>query len=142
MMLLAAVTWWFLVDVYGTQHGIGDGPRAKGPFPSKELCRVAGASMFPSDSRFWTPKQVRVAEEEARVYSLRVNSEIIAKRKPGTKQTIELFNGTSVMFNEKDEFVGLVSGFGGGGSSGGMVSCPCYMALTPCTATEFEQDQP
>lgn len=93
--LLALTTWWFLVSVDGPR---GADTRIQGPFPTAELCRVAGELTVPSDRRFWLPAKVAKAEQEDRERAARYEQEWQAKlaqarvmaktAKPGSAVTV------------------------------------------------------
>lgn len=58
MTLLAVALWWFLAQDTKTER-----VSSIGPFPSADMCRLAGDQMT-DDPRFWTAK--RVVDEQRR----------------------------------------------------------------------------
>lgn len=56
-MILIISAWWILATVSGVSGRDGDIPRAIGPYPSEEICMIAGNKLMPSDSRFQTDSQ-------------------------------------------------------------------------------------
>lgn len=51
-LLSSGSQWWILVQNHdGRTQPV---PLAAGPYPSKEVCRLAGKAMMPDDQRFWT----------------------------------------------------------------------------------------
>lgn len=51
----AAVAWWILVASFGSGPDV---PRALGPYPSAEMCRLAARHAMPSAQQFWTEKEI------------------------------------------------------------------------------------
>lgn len=63
--------WWILVvgglaNPYSqAELAISRIPRAMGPYPSAELCRVAGESLMPRERQFWTAEKIQAANTRA-----------------------------------------------------------------------------
>lgn len=79
--------WWILIAVLhpGTPFQVTN---AVGPYPSAEVCRLAGKSMMPSDERFWTPEEVanqRRHDAEERVRQEAAHRERVAAAKAKAK---------------------------------------------------------
>lgn len=126
MVEAVVVTWWILASVSGTGSNV-DAPVALGPYPSQELCRVAGESRFSFDSRFWT--EAHIAEEKKRYADAEAKRQAELRTAPHDKNGYaHLSDGTVVHFNQKGEQDG---GFSSGGSMS-MEYCPCYRAITAC----------
>ena len=85
-------------------------PRVLGPFPSAELCRIAGRDTFPEDQRFFTPQEIeketaRRKEEDEKKKELIANA--IKTKKP-TKDGwwVDLGDGCStVLVNSSGETI-------------------------------------
>ena len=111
-----------------------------GPYPSRELCRIAGALTFPTDQRFWTAKER--AAEQARIKASREEAaaqEAARKaalhrawenggHKPGRLQ----WRGSSYEFDEHGEEKYTTKTFYGTSLNVTMRSCPCLEAKTGC----------
>lgn len=66
--MTASVVFYILVRFYGDgQSMLGSIPRAVGPFPNAELCRLAGRDLVPADRRFWLPAEVAEAEKRDKI---------------------------------------------------------------------------
>lgn len=130
--MILALSWYFLVDVNGTRNGIGDGPSARGPFPTKEACRIAGEHMFPGEERFWTAeKAVKVkAEREERQRKREAEfAELRKKAKP--KTWVTLSDGSQYYIDAPGESSWLLS-MVGSSEMGYSRICPCFWPITGC----------
>lgn len=104
-LIVAAAAWWILVTVYPRTIQDTQRVEARGPYPSADLCRVAGRAMFPDDHRFWTPEEVRAATERARLLAAQRAADLARLRRPGTAQTLTLSDGTTLTYTAQDEVV-------------------------------------
>lgn len=143
--------WWILVRI---MSGPSDGfniPRAIGPYPSQEMCRIAGREMMPVDRRFWTLTEREKAEvrdkveaEKARLASEKEETEIkqiaesvcSGKRKPGD---VKLPSGTFVTFDKDGKETGRSWGIITYTTSFMGASSSVYDALTSCVEIKGAQ---
>lgn len=91
--------WWILVNPtswYGQRI-----PQALGPYPSKELCRIAGKSVMPDDEQFWTELERHDAkirrEQNERDIQVAIHAKWLQTHKAG-----EVGMGGSVYKFDKD----------------------------------------
>lgn len=148
------IGWWILVQVWGGSCQ-SEAPRAIGPYPSQEMCRLAGNKIMPDNKLFWTPAAVAEAEAKDRVEAERFKAQqekerieiaeigkaiVAGKRKPGT---IKLSSGASVIFDKDGKETGRDWGVltlnSTGPGSGFIISGPFYNALTPCVEIKSEE---
>src|SRR3990167_11047946 len=84
MTFIVVAAWWFLAMV----HGASSNDRtvsAFGPYPSQELCRIAGEALT-GDSRFWGPARVQAEKAAAAANAKQLATAIAtAMKKPGYK---------------------------------------------------------
>jgi hypothetical protein len=112
-------------------------PRVAGPYPSQELCRLAGYSIDPDDRRFWTEEmRTKVEREEkikveARTKEIEIVKEQVrsGKRKPGW---IKLSDGSSIGIQPNGELESLTAGALTLSGTGWVTWSRTYEAITPC----------
>ena len=132
--------WWILLQAmsgYTAEIAI---PRAAGPYPSQEMCRIAGNKMMPDDRRFWTEEarvkaeaankleaEKRKAQDAIRSKEIEVAAAHVreGKIKPGW---VTLSSGDKVHLDKdgKEDVITF------GTVSFTSISSPLYTALTPC----------
>lgn len=138
-------SWWILAKRNG---GYAEDliPRAIGPYPSQELCRIAGHDLARDDRRFWTAEERAKAEEadrkEAEAWRLkqeRHSKEILpfaeavraGKIKPGK---IKLPSGDDAYLDKNGTENTIIFS----GTSSGFLPMMSYTALTPCVEIKAE----
>ncbi len=121
-MLLLTLAWWFLAQPMPTSAADDVHPVAFGPYPSQELCRVAGFTMMPFDPRFWLPadKATQTKIDKARATMLAA-----VPHTPGAHQ---LRDGSMVRFDKAGRELPDYAPFEWTIRAGSS-----YMALSPCT---------
>ena len=149
------IAWWILVQCFGCGD-TGSVPRAIGPYPSQEMCRLAGNRLMPTDRQFWTEAARAKAEEEDKARSERARLQqealdkeavvFIARAKRGEKlpSPVTLSGGERVFIEpgliEGDYHAVAVRNLTGTASYGGFLSIgPQYDALTPCVEIKSKQ---
>lgn len=146
MIILLVSSWWILVSVFG---GSDDIPRAIGPYPSQEMCRIAGEHLMPNDRQFWTAEKREQTEarekteaEKRQLEDEKYKAELAqigedvrgSKRKPGRIRT-----SRGVSEFDKNGTLTLETGWLQVSGSGTFESSPFYTALTPCV--EIKDDK-
>lgn len=123
-------TWWILAN---DQSKWGSAPNALGPYPSAELCRIAGHAAMPYDDQFKTTIQIEKDKRAAAVERARQNAAIAAAPhdKDGWARTKEY---GSFHFNAKGEIDGQA--VSGGGTWDSVHSGPSYSAITGCVKVD------
>jgi len=126
---------WFILARY-----FGNLPKALGPFPSKELCRIAGEDTFPEDQRFWVPERVikfkADLEQDERERKAKIATMLkTAKRDKNGQVELKLNDCDSVTLDKNDQII--VYGFGCMTSRwiGGSIQSP-PIAITGCLTKE------
>jgi hypothetical protein len=108
--------WWFMAKRVSGPSSECRIPRAYGPYPSKEMCRLAARAMMPHDRQFW-PDEERLAveqreREEAEAYKARLEARRIEAVANGERQFA--IGRTTIVLNENGDEVGWGYTFGGG----------------------------
>lgn len=131
------VMWWILTTTNafacGGDCGARKTPEANGPYPSAELCRLAGRNIMPSDRQFWTEaeKEAQLKREAERDSALKAKIAAALKKnggKAGSVSEDSLSCSPSVLFDAQGEIIGAA---GGCTTWGGYIE---PTALTGCVA--------
>jgi hypothetical protein len=77
--LTILATWWILVHSFTGNSGL-DVPRALGPYPSKDLCRIAGRTAMPDDRRFYTADELAKKDADEQERRRKRDAEIASKK--------------------------------------------------------------
>lgn len=124
-MTKLAVAYWILVNVIGSPSN-PDFPIAMGPYPSLELCQVAGHNRFPEDTRFWTVEQIAAEKERLAQADARRKKELLTA--PHDKRGwATLSDGFRAHFNRDGKQDATDDP-----SYSRMFTCPCYSAISAC----------
>ena len=100
--------WYILARYYEDNKRI---PRILGPFPSRELCRLAGEDTFPDDPRFWTSQHIvehnaKLAKDRAERESQIAEKLKTAKRDKNGRVWVTLDSGSQILIDKDGKEVG------------------------------------
>lgn len=129
-------TWWILVQEDDERCRYR--PSTLGPFPSRELCRIAGHSVMPDDTRFWSRADIALdAERKANAQeAYRVAKDAFMKLNP--KGGTWVHRGSTYTLNEKGEAIlNFFTSVGSSRTCGGQ-----FNALTACVYVPPQEPTP
>ncbi len=130
--------FWFLVHSYTLGQTQSREAVAKGPYPSREMCRLAAKNLIPEDRQFWTLKERTEAEMKDQQRAAARATELAKKKAAlpvGKAATIRLSDGTDVDIDATGKETSW------GVSSGGYIvmgGYTFYTAITGCTTIARE----
>lgn len=127
-------SWYILAHYYDANSS--PTPKLLGPFPSNELCRIAGESTFSYDRRFWTEKKIAEVEAEMKEKKDKRDALIVemaktAKRDKNGDATLKLNPCDTTVVDKNNKEVGVNFGCMDGTTTLGRYT-PGPDALTGC----------